>query len=468
MSFITKTKEAFSWIDGYLTEAQGGESAVTIPSFTISASAAEWSTFETNYGTTGSLLKALNDAWTHGGSTSINVETITGATYEILYTQVNTSFSFINPTPGEHVQVSLPTAASVGEGGTFDILAIGPFQGDESLGIFALYVASETEDYFDWTAGDHTTGLLGTSNPYSKLRIISDGVSCWSILDGYGWWGEAVFGEGGVTYSSKYAFSANIQDGVEDNIVTIDYYGNVQDSGIAIGSVGSNPDLANVIMPTVGEAVSMDRGDEWFNVSYSTSVISGFDITAVIPDDRGEPVPLTYKVTIDVGDCCLRATSDLNSPITIYNLAGDAVYVTGPLCYVFIDPAGETGPFINTRASWSSDEDKIYALLYVFSIFDEIAPVSYELESILVETVSNPVIVGNSTQCTAWGTYTNWVDPVDITALVTWTSSFPTDPYVSVGSTGEAYGEASGGSSTITATLGLIADDLSITCNPVP
>jgi hypothetical protein len=469
MSFITKTKEAFGWIDGNLTEAQGGEPAVTIASLLISSSAAEWSTFETNFGTTGSLLKALNDAWSHGSTVSISVETITEATYEISSEQVNTSFSFINPVPGEHVLVALPTAASVGEGGTFDILAVGEFQGDDALGIFALYVDEESEDYFAWTSGDHTTSLLGTSKPYSKIKIISDGVSCWSILDGYGWWGEAVFGEGGVTYSSKYAFSANIQDGVEDNVVTIDDYGNIKDSGVAVGDLGGGtPNLSAVIMPTVGTPTSMDRGDEWFNVSYSTSVISGFDIDALIPDDRLEPIPLTYKLTLLEGDCCIRETLDLNSAITVYDVAGDNIYITGPLCYVYIDPAGESGPFINSTTTWSSNKDKIYALLYVFTIYEENVPVEYTLASIEVETETNPVIVGNSTQCTAWGTYIGLDDPMDITALVTWTSSYPGDPYVSVSEEGLAYGEASGGNSTITATLDAIHDDLAITCNTAP
>lgn len=63
MSKIVKTKEAFGWIDGYLSAAQGERSPVTIPALTISESVAEWVLFETNYGTTGSLLKALNDVW---------------------------------------------------------------------------------------------------------------------------------------------------------------------------------------------------------------------------------------------------------------------------------------------------------------------------------------------------------------------------------------------------------------------
>ena len=299
MSKITKTKEAFGWIDGYLTEAQGGDPAVTIPALTISESADEWSTFETNYGTTGSLIKAFNDAWDHGG-------------------------------------------------------------------------AGETS-------------------------------------------------------------------------------------------------LSDVIMPFFGEGqTAMDRGDEWFNLSYSTSVLSGFDITEAIPDDREDPMLLTYKITFAEGDCCLRIFDDPNAPILTMHVAGDSVYATGPVCYVFIDPSGEVGPYINTTNTWDSTKDMTCALLFMLSIYDDVGPVVYTLESIEVETVSNPVLVGSGTQCTAWGTYTNLVDPVDVTSLATWTSDYSETFHVSVNPTGEAWGESSGGSSTVTATIDAIEGTLSIECIAVP
>jgi len=299
MSKIIKTKEAFGWIDGYLTEAKGGDPAVTIPALSISGSAAEWATFETNYGTTGSLLKALNDAWDNGGS---------------------------------------------------------------------------------------------------NLTLLSD-----------------------------------------------------------------------VIMPVFGEGqTTMDRGDEWFNLSYSTSVLSGFDITEAIPDDREDPMPLTYKITLAEGDCCLRIFDDPNAPIFTMHVASDVVYATGPICYVFIDPMGEVGPFINTTNTWNSTNDMTCALLYMLSIYDEAGPVVYTLESILVETVSNPVVVGSGTQCTAWGTYTNLDDPVDITNQVTWTSDYNETFHVSVNPTGEAWGESAGGSSTVTATIDAIEGTLLIECIALP
>jgi hypothetical protein len=151
----------------------------------------------------------------------------------------------------------------------------------------------------------------------------------------------------------------------------------------------------------------------------------------------------------------------------VYHVDGDDVYVTGPIGYVYIDPNGGS-LFISNRPMWSSDEDKAYALLYTLSIFDEVAPFVYTLESITVETVSNPVIVGSGTQCTAWGTYTDVVDPIDITSLVVWTSDYESTFHVSVNNTGEAWGESAGGSSIITATMDLIAGTLEITCNAVP
>jgi len=172
------------------------------------------------------------------GGGSLSVETVTETTYVILSSQVNTFFIFVNPSAGEHVQVSLPTAASVGKGGIFDILATGIYQAEFSTGYFTLSVAEESGDLFLWTNGDHTTNSIGTSQTHSKIRLISDGVNTWGILDAYGWWGEIVFGEGGVTFDSKHTFSANIEGSVEDNVVTFDSGGNIQDSGIPIVDLG--------------------------------------------------------------------------------------------------------------------------------------------------------------------------------------------------------------------------------------
>lgn len=462
MSKITKTKEAFGWIDGYLAAAQVGDPAVTIPALTTSMSADEWVAFQSKYGESGSLIGALNNAW----SGKFRVEVVTLDTYAITDTDFNTVYMFVNPVSGGDVLVTLPSAASIGEGAVIDIAVVGNFTGEMHDGMFVL--SADGSDTVAWNpGGTYTSGNISTQQTFSKVKLMSNGTNGWGVLDGMGYWGEAALADGVWTLTAGYRFDGRIPGGVEDNAVSIDAFGNIKDSGVPVGGGGGSGLLSDVIMPVEGSPTTMDRGDEWFNISYSTSIISGFDILNVIPDDRQDPMPLTFKVSIAAGDCCLRATSDPNAAITVYHVDGDDVYVTGPIAYVYIDPSGGT-PFISNRPMWSSDEDKAYALLYALSIFDEVAPFVYVLESILVETVSNPVIVGSGTQCTAWGTYTGVLAPIDITSLVEWTSDYESTFHVSVNSTGEAWGESSGGSSLITATLDLIAGTLSITCDPVP
>ena len=63
MSKITKTKETFGWLDGYLVAA-GGDALL------LSSSQQEWEDFLSNYGATTSLIAAMNAAWDNGGGTT--------------------------------------------------------------------------------------------------------------------------------------------------------------------------------------------------------------------------------------------------------------------------------------------------------------------------------------------------------------------------------------------------------------
>jgi hypothetical protein len=460
MSKIIKTKETFGLVDGYLAEAQ--EDTVAIPSLVSSASAAEWATFQEKYGVSGSLIGAFNNAW----NGKYAVEVVSLDTYAILETGFNTTYMFVNPVAGGDVLVALPSAAAIGEGAVIDVVVVGTFTGEMHDGMFVMSV--DGADTIAWNPGGTYSAVnVSTQQTFSKITLMSNGTNGWGVLDGMGYWGEAALADGVWTLTAGYRFDGRLPGGTEDNAVSIDAFGNIKDSGVPVGGGGGSGLLSDVIMPTSGSPTTMDRGDEWFNVSYSTSIISGFDILNVIPDDRQDPMPLTFKVSIAAGDCCLRATSDPNAAITVYHVDGDDVYVTGPIRHVYIDPNGGD-PFISDRPMWSSNEDKTYALLYTLSIFDEVAPFVYTLESITVETVSNPVIVGSGTQCTAWGTYTDVVAPIDITSLVVWTSDYLSTFHVSVNATGEAWGETSGGSSLITATMDLIAGSLLITCDAAP
>lgn len=306
MSSITKTKESFGWIDGNLTEAQGGRPAVTIASLLISASAAEWSAFEANYGTTGSLIKALNDAWDHGGGTgpaSLSVEVITEATYEILSTDVNTFFTFVNPVAGDSIYVSLPRAVDAGEGALIDILVAGIMVGESTTGTFSI--STPEGDSFIWTNGDHAATILGTTQDYSKITLISDGVSTWGVYNAYGWWGDCEFGEGGTVYFSKFMFSGNIKGSTEDDIVTFDADGNIKDSGVSITQI--NPNVEVVTAAT-------------YEILFS-EVGTFFSFVNPVP---GEHVRVTLPLAADVAEG-----------------ASLEILVAGPM----IDPGVATGTF---------------------------------------------------------------------------------------------------------------------------
>jgi len=470
-SKITKTNSIFGLVDVYLAEAQEG--TVTIPALVSSASAAEWVTFEANYGAGGSLIGALNDAWDNGGGGvggwdgKYTVEVITDATYDIADDAFNTAFLFINPTPGGNVEVTLPAASVIGEGAVIDVAAIGIFTGETDDGMFVLL--PDGSDTIMWPGGDSSAANLGTSQSFSKVRLMSNGVAGWGVFDAMGHWGEATQDESLVwTFVSSYRFNGNIPGGVEDNAVSIDAFGNIKDSGFSVGS-GGGALLSDVVMPIVDTPTSMDRGDEWFNLSYSTSVLSGFDILASEVDDRQEPIPLTWKISFAAGEVCLRATPDLNSAVTVYSVPADEIYVTGPVAYVYAYLAGED-LLIASRSSWSRMYDRMYALIYALTIYDHKEPETPVLESIVIgetldpevppTTIWSPSTPPYTVQLIATGYYLGGTS-ADVTSLVdTWSSSDETRATVSAGGLVTFVTPGSNQTAIITAAISAIEDTI--------
>jgi hypothetical protein len=88
MSKITKTKETFGWLDGYLYAA-GGDALM------LSSTQQEWEDFITNYGSTTSLIAAMNAAWDNGGGTTNTFSGSVVADIENNVTLVNDLFTAV-------------------------------------------------------------------------------------------------------------------------------------------------------------------------------------------------------------------------------------------------------------------------------------------------------------------------------------------------------------------------------------
>ena len=282
---------------------------------------------------------------------------------------------------------------------------------------------------------------IGAVSRYSRIRFISDGTYGWFANDADGLWSLYTFVTPNWIMGSSYRFCGNIPTATEDNIVTFDEDGNIKDSGIAISEVGGGGgNLSDVIMPIVDTPTSMDRGDEWFNLSYSTSALSGFDILAYEPDDRPDPMPLTWKISFDAGEVCLRATPDPNSAVTVYSVPADEIYVTGPVAYVYAYLDGED-LLIDSRSSWDRMYDRMYALMYALTIYDDKEPETPVLDYIVLGETLNPEVPPRAiwspstppytVQLIATGYYLGGTS-ADVTSLVaSWSSDDETHATVS-------------------------------------
>jgi hypothetical protein len=244
--------------------------------------------------------------------------------------------------------------------------------------------------------------------------------------------------------------------------------GNVSDNygtgGSLIGALndawanGGGAFLTDVIMPiAVGDdPTTMDRGNEWFNVSYSSSAVSGFEITAVVPDEGPDPMPLRYTVSVAGGNCILRNSTDPNSALTVYEVPGRDVDVIGPLSFIYIKYDGEVGPLIQAESygSWDRDGDRTYALLYVISIYELAAPGATILGTISLDTAypsTDPVQIdassGNPIPLLATGIFMDASAANITTDIITWESTDTNE--VTVTSGGVIHAENPGSNVTV-------------------
>lgn len=119
--------------------------------------------------------------------------------------------------------ITLPAAADFGEGYWVNILSLSSYVGD------SFSVECDGSEDITWPKAS-STAYLETFLAYSGVRLVCTGFG-WVAVDFSGKWYDAD--------GNGMLFDGCVPGGVEDNIVTIDASGNVQDSGVAVGSIGS-------------------------------------------------------------------------------------------------------------------------------------------------------------------------------------------------------------------------------------
>jgi hypothetical protein len=122
--------------------------------------------------------------------------------------------------------VTLPSASDFGAGYWIRILNLSSYSGSGD----GLVIETAGEDVISWPGG--TAGnYLWTQQQYSSIRLVSTGTNGWLAIELSGSWMD----ENDVLF----VFDGRVAGGTEDNIVTLDTMGNIKDSGVAIGSIGS-------------------------------------------------------------------------------------------------------------------------------------------------------------------------------------------------------------------------------------
>ena len=190
-----------------------------------------------------------------GGSSGccpFNIIVVNDATYSVDADGYNTMYVSNKPMADDNVIFSLPKSVDAGEGANFEFLVIGNYNPVVD-GKFVLKTDATDTDGITWIGGSHTAINLVSDQSYSKIRMIADGVVGWYAESGEGLWGSAtrdVYLH--WPYIDKFLYTANVVGSVEDNITTFDAYGNIQDSGVSIGSVGGVTTASNYGIGGVG------------------------------------------------------------------------------------------------------------------------------------------------------------------------------------------------------------------------
>jgi hypothetical protein len=123
--------------------------------------------------------------------------------------------------------VILPSAASFGAGYWLRIISLGTYAGEVPPDTFTINRFSE--DDLSWM-GRTDANRLNTTQSYSTLVLTSDGVSAWLATELTGVWDDE--------YTTR-VMDGFLPSGAEGSIVTLDAFGNISDSGVAIADLGS-------------------------------------------------------------------------------------------------------------------------------------------------------------------------------------------------------------------------------------
>jgi len=190
--------------------------------------------------------------------------------------------------------IILPEASDFGSGYWLRILSLSAYVGPEGGANAYLRVGMVNEGASPkiiWHGSSVGTESIVTMQYFAAVRLISNGMD-WVATDLSGTW----------MGNSTYRCDGNIKDGVQDNIVTIDEYGNVQDGGINSSSF----------------EVPLTFGD---------SLNRAVDDTVTLVNDSASPGNLYYYGTNSAGTKgyhLLPVSEGGGSDMTVYsNIAGD-------------------------------------------------------------------------------------------------------------------------------------------------
>ena len=142
--------------------------------------------------------------------------------------------------------VSLPPAATFGSGYWIRIINMSEY----SMAGEGLVLSGDGEGLITWPFKSNAT-YLWTQQPFSSIRLVSTGMSGWMAVDFSGLWMD--------NSDNIRLFDGYVAGGTEDNVVTLDSFGNIKDSGVAISESGGEWSGA---YDTVYESATIDLLDE--------------------------------------------------------------------------------------------------------------------------------------------------------------------------------------------------------------
>jgi hypothetical protein len=119
--------------------------------------------------------------------------------------------------------ITLPEASAFGSGYWLRILSLSTYVGPAYL--FVGMSNEGASPKIIWHGSSVGVESIATMQYFASVRLVSNGMD-WVATDLSGTW----------TGNTTYCCDGNIKDGVQDNIVTIDEYGNIQDGGISSDS----------------------------------------------------------------------------------------------------------------------------------------------------------------------------------------------------------------------------------------